>query len=65
MLICLRLLDDFLEKLFKQTIATRYRPSYFPFVEPGVEVDISCLVCQGKGCSLCKHSGWVEIAGAG
>lgn len=58
-------LDDFLGKLFKQTIATRYRPSYFPFVEPGVEVDISCLVCQGKGCSLCKHSGWVEIAGAG
>lgn len=58
-------LDDFLSKLFKQNIATRYRPSYFPFVEPGVEVDISCLVCQGKGCSLCKHSGWVEVAGAG
>lgn len=58
-------LDDFLGKLFKQEIATRYRPSYFPFVEPGVEVDISCLVCQGKGCSLCKYSGWVEIAGAG
>lgn len=58
-------LDDFLAKLFKQSIATRYRPSYFPFVEPGVEVDISCLVCQGKGCPLCKHSGWVEIAGAG
>jgi phenylalanyl-tRNA synthetase alpha chain len=58
-------LDDFLAKLFKQPIATRYRPSYFPFVEPGVEVDISCLVCQGKGCPLCKYSGWVEIAGAG
>lgn len=58
-------LDDFLSKLFKQKIATRYRPSYFPFVEPGVEVDISCLVCQGKGCPLCKHSGWIEIAGAG
>lgn len=58
-------LDLFLGKLFKQTIATRYRPSYFPFVEPGVEVDISCLVCQGKGCQLCKHSGWVEVAGAG
>ena len=58
-------LDDFLSKLFKQDIGTRYRPSYFPFVEPGVEVDISCLVCQGKGCNLCKHSGWVEIAGAG
>jgi phenylalanyl-tRNA synthetase alpha chain len=58
-------LDEFLKKLFKQEVATRYRPSYFPFVEPGVEVDISCLVCQGKGCTLCKHSGWVEIAGAG
>lgn len=58
-------LDDFLKQLFKQKIETRYRPSYFPFVEPGVEVDISCLVCQGKGCPLCKHSGWVEIAGAG
>lgn len=58
-------LDDFLSKLFKQNIATRFRPSYFPFVEPGVEVDISCLVCQGKGCNLCKHSGWVEVAGAG
>jgi phenylalanyl-tRNA synthetase alpha chain len=58
-------LDDFLSKLFKYDIASRYRPSYFPFVEPGVEVDIRCLVCQGKGCSICKHSGWVEIAGAG
>lgn len=58
-------LDEFLSKLFKQDIATRYRPSYFPFVEPGVEVDISCLVCKGKGCNLCKYSGWVEIAGAG
>lgn len=58
-------LDLFLSKLFGQDVTTRYRPSYFPFVEPGVEVDISCLVCQGKGCTLCKHSGWVEIAGAG
>ncbi len=58
-------LDIFLSKLFKQTVATRYRPSYFPFVEPGVEVDISCLVCQGKGCPLCKQSGWLEVAGAG
>jgi phenylalanyl-tRNA synthetase alpha chain len=58
-------LDEFLNKLFARKIETRYRPSYFPFVEPGMEVDISCLVCQGKGCSLCKHTGWVEIAGAG
>ncbi len=58
-------MDAFLEKLFKRDIETRYRPSYFPFVEPGLEVDISCLACQGKGCSLCKHTGWLEIAGAG
>ena len=58
-------LDLFLSKLFKGSITTRFRPSYFPFVEPGVEVDISCLSCKGKGCALCKHSGWVEIAGAG
>lgn len=57
--------DLFLEKLFKKKIATRFRPSYFPFVEPGVEVDICCQVCHGKGCQLCKHSGWVELAGAG
>jgi len=43
----------------------RYRPSYFPFVEPGMEVDIHCIVCGGKGCSVCKHTGWLEVAGAG
>lgn len=58
-------MDEFLMKFFKQEIKTRYRPSYFPFVEPGVEMDINCLVCQGSGCSLCKHTGWVEIGGAG
>lgn len=58
-------LDAFLSQLFKKEIATRYRPSYFPFVEPGVEVDVSCLICEGKGCQLCKYSGWVEVAGAG
>lgn len=58
-------LDEFLKKLFKQDIATRFRPSYFPFVEPGVEIDVSCVACQGKGCPLCKHTGWLEIAGAG
>lgn len=58
-------MDEFLKKLFERDIETRYRPSYFPFVEPGMEVDITCLVCQGKGCHLCKHSGWVEVAGAG
>jgi phenylalanyl-tRNA synthetase alpha chain len=58
-------LDAFLKKLFKHEMSTRYRPSYFPFVEPGLEVDINCFVCEGKGCPLCKYTGWVEIAGAG
>ncbi|MBQ6221174.1 MAG: phenylalanine--tRNA ligase subunit alpha [Solobacterium sp.] len=43
----------------------RFRPSYFPFTEPSVEVDVSCPFCNGKGCSVCKHSGWIEILGAG
>lgn len=58
-------LSEFLEKLFKEKINIRFRPSYFPFVEPGLEVDVSCLVCEGKGCHICKQSGWLEIAGAG
>lgn len=58
-------MNEFLSKLFRTKIETRYRPSYFPFVEPGMEVDIRCLSCEGKGCSLCKHTGWLEIAGAG
>lgn len=52
-------------KLFHADIQLRCRPSYFPFVEPGMEVDISCLNCSGHGCTLCKHSGWLEVAGAG
>ena len=43
----------------------RLRPSYFPFVEPGAEVDISCPFCSGRGCRICKKSGWIEILGAG
>jgi len=58
-------MDQFLQKLFNQEIKTRYRPSYFPFVEPGMEIDIHCLSCNGAGCSLCKHTGWLEVAGAG
>lgn len=58
-------MEVFLQKLFNATIEMRVRPSYFPFVEPGMEVDIKCLSCQGSGCNLCKHSGWLEIAGAG
>lgn len=58
-------LNEFLSKTFHREIETRYRPSYFPFVEPGLEVDIRCLNCNGSGCNLCKHTGWLEIAGAG
>lgn len=58
-------LDEFLGKVFHENIKIRYRASYFPFVEPGLEIDVSCLVCEGNGCQICKHSGWLEIAGAG
>lgn len=58
-------LDAFCDKLFNTKVKTRYRPSYFPFVEPGLELDVACTSCGGKGCRLCKHSGWLEILGAG
>jgi phenylalanyl-tRNA synthetase alpha chain len=58
-------MEEFWTKLFQKKIATRFRPSYFPFVEPGLEIDISCTACEGKGCRLCKHTGWLEVAGAG
>ncbi len=58
-------LEEFFSKLFKKPVRTRFRPSYFPFVEPGVEVDIHCTACSGSGCRLCKHTGWLEVAGAG
>ena len=53
-----------MEKLFQRDIKLRFRPSYFPFVEPGIEVDASCPFCK-KGCSTCKHSRWIEMGGAG
>ncbi len=58
-------LEFFFRKLFKTEVAVRFRPSYFPFVEPGLEVDMSCYLCGGKGCRLCKNCGWIEIMGAG
>lgn len=58
-------LDEFLKKLFHRDIETRYRASYFPFVEPGLEADVRCIICEGKGCPICKYSGWMEILGAG
>lgn len=57
--------EEFYTKIFKQNIELRVRPSYFPFVEPGMEVDIKCTACAGSGCALCKHTGWLEVAGAG
>jgi phenylalanyl-tRNA synthetase alpha chain len=58
-------MDEFLSKLLGEKVETRYRPSYFPFVEPGLEVDVRCISCKGSGCRICKHTGWLEILGAG
>ena len=55
----------FVQEMFGADVNIRFRPSYFPFTEPSAEMDISCTVCGGKGCSLCKHTGWVEILGCG
>ncbi len=59
------LLDEFVRIMFDDETKTRFRPSYFPFTEPSVEVDVTCCKCHGKGCSLCKGTGWIEILGAG
>ena len=58
-------LELFAKKLFGNDRVVRFRPSYFPFTEPSFEVDVSCFKCGGKGCSICKGSGWIEILGAG
>jgi len=58
-------LHRFMEAFFEQNLSMRLRPSYFPFTEPSAEVDISCVLCAGKGCRVCKNSGWLEIAGCG
>jgi phenylalanyl-tRNA synthetase alpha chain len=55
----------FLSSYFGREVKLRFRPSYFPFTEPSAEVDVSCFLCSGKGCSVCKHSGWLELLGAG
>ncbi len=59
------MLDVFVKKVYGEGTTTRLRPSYFPFTEPSVEVDCSCFECGGKGCKLCKGTGWIEILGAG
>lgn len=53
------------KKLFGETRETRFRPSYYPFTEPSVEMDISCFKCNGKGCNICKNTGWITVGGAG
>ena len=55
----------FVQEMFGQDVKIRFRPSYFPFTEPSAEMDISCLLCNGKGCSVCKRTGWLEILGCG
>ncbi len=55
----------FVQEMYGKDVRIRFRPSYFPFTEPSAEMDISCTVCGGGGCSLCKHTGWVEILGCG
>ncbi len=59
------MLDEFARKIFGAGVKTRLRPSYFPFTEPSVEVDVSCFECGGCGCRLCKGTGWIEVLGAG
>jgi phenylalanyl-tRNA synthetase alpha chain len=58
-------LFHFAKEMFGKDTKVRYRPSYFPFTEPSAEIDISCNICKGKGCNVCKYTGWVEIAGSG
>ena len=55
----------FVQEMFGKDVKVRFRPSYFPFTEPSAEMDISCLICDSKGCNVCKHTGWVEILGSG
>jgi phenylalanyl-tRNA synthetase alpha chain len=59
-------IDQFLKAFFqKEDLKTRFRPSYFPFTEPSAEVDIQCVMCGGKGCRVCSHTGWLEVMGCG
>ncbi|MBA4057505.1 MAG: phenylalanine--tRNA ligase subunit alpha [Marivirga sp.] len=58
-------LYHFAKEMYGKDTKIRFRPSYFPFTEPSAEIDVTCLICKGKGCNVCKYSGWVEIAGSG
>jgi phenylalanyl-tRNA synthetase alpha chain len=59
------LLDNFLREFFEKDLKVRFRPSYFPFTEPSAEADIECVMCNGKGCRVCSHTGWLEVLGCG
>ncbi|HHI93789.1 MAG TPA: phenylalanine--tRNA ligase subunit alpha [Gammaproteobacteria bacterium] len=59
------IIDEFLRHFFEQDLSVRFRPSYFPFTEPSAEVDIQCVMCSGKGCRVCSHTGWLEVLGCG
>ena len=58
-------LDEFARRMFDEGVSTRFRPSFFPFTEPSAEVDLTCANCHGKGCRMCKDTGWIEVLGAG
>jgi phenylalanyl-tRNA synthetase alpha chain len=58
-------MKEMLSAIFKKEVKVRLRPGYFPFVEPGFELDFGCLICEGKGCSVCKQTGWIEFVGSG
>ncbi len=58
-------LEAFAKKLYGEDISTRFRPSFFPFTEPSAEVDLTCVACRGKGCRICKGTGWIEVLGSG
>ena len=59
------ILDEFLRNFFERDLAVRFRPSYFPFTEPSAEADIQCVMCNGEGCRVCSHTGWLEVLGCG
>ncbi len=59
------LLSEFLSRFFEKDLEVRFRPSFFPFTEPSAEVDIGCVICGGKGCRVCSHTGWLEVLGCG
>jgi phenylalanyl-tRNA synthetase alpha subunit len=61
----MRRVYEFLRAFFEKDIQVRFRPSYFPFTEPSAEVDIECVMCDGEGCRVCSHTGWLEVMGCG